>query len=64
MAKTTNNSVIKVRVRRGNAKSMGATPGTVISSRTFNASNNSYVSGSSSGIRITVRRGPRGSSKS
>lgn len=55
------NVLVKVTVRRGNARAMGATPGTTVQSRRYIANNSSYVSGSSSGVRITVRRGSRGS---
>lgn len=56
------NALVKVTARRGNARSMGAKPGVSISSRRYTATNRSTVSRNSPTIRVTVRRGPRGSS--
>lgn len=49
------NALVKVTARRGNARSMNARPGVSISSRRYSTTNTGT-------IRVTVRRGPRGSS--
>lgn len=61
MSNSKDNSMVKVTVKRGNAQQLGKTPGTTISSKRYIASTGSYVSGSSSRVKITVRRSARGS---
>lgn len=61
MPNSKDNSMVKVTVKRGNARQLGKTPGTTISSKRYIASTGSYVSGSSSRVKITVRRSARGS---